>query len=174
MSRRHVFALLLIGAVVVLPFSTFGSVSVCVTCGRTSSATDFQLPLIPVTYWRHRRFEETQLSTAAGNLGFLKPHSHEWSLIHGGGNGILCALGKGGELDATVRSAEVAQFLVDTARYCGRDEAYDWFQAALDHRKSKQLHWWMDGAAFPLGGFPTKDGYLDWRQRADLDWYKGE
>lgn len=170
MARRVLITLASIGAIGVLLFSTFRSTSVCVECGCRSSATDFQLPLLPVTYWRWQGIENTLLSLVGRDLGFLEPHAHDWKMIHGGGNGVLCAIGYGGELDRTVRSREVTQFLLDTSRYRGRDEAGLWFDRALDYRKSRAVSDWISLNSYPHDGFAAALEYDSWRRRADLEW----
>ncbi|MFO0914576.1 MAG: hypothetical protein U0795_16580 [Pirellulales bacterium] len=170
MARRILIATVLICAVGALRFSTFGSLSVCTHCGCRLSATDFQLPLVPVTYWRQQKIEATPLSIVARDLGLVKPHAHDWDLIQGGGNGIRCALGQGGELSRALRSPQVTQFLLDTSRYRGRDEANRWFGTALDFRQSRAMSEWIQIQLYPADGFAAATDYDHWRTEADLKW----
>jgi hypothetical protein len=170
MKRKVVLGVVLGIVAALLPFSTFQSASVCSRCGCRSSAIDFQLPMIPLTYWRHRTTEQTPFSIVVGDLALCEPHSHEWKLIQGGGNGILCALGSGGNLNRNVRSKEVAAFIKDTNRYRGKPEALTWLKTALDDRDSKAFGDWLQSKSFPENGHPLRTDYEEWRERADKEW----
>jgi hypothetical protein len=70
-----------------------------------SSDTDFQLPLSQLTYWRHHTEHQTPLGELGVELGFVRPHVHNWRFVAGGGNGIVCALGGAGrDIDRAARS----------------------------------------------------------------------
>jgi hypothetical protein len=122
------------------------------------------------TYYRHRIIQRTPFNEVAGDLGLIRPHPHDWKLMHGGGNGIACALGRGVELDPTVRSTEVAQFIRCTHQYHGRQEARIWVETALDDHHSKALYDWIHTTAFPQSGFSSATDYEEWRRRADPKW----
>jgi len=153
-----------------LPFSTFRSASVCRRCGCRSYAIDFQLPFIPITYWRHRKTEQTLFSGMATELALCQPHSHDWTLIQGGGNGVLCALGNGGNLNRDVRSKEVVAFITNTNRYRDKSEAQKWFEIALDYKDSKALGDWLQFNSFPESGFDSSPEYDKWREDKDKEW----
>lgn len=151
-------------------FSTFHSTSVCSICGCRSRAVDFEFPFVPVTYWRHRRTEETPLSIAMQRLYLIGPHSHEWKLNHGSGNGIMCALGSGSGLDRNARSETVVSFITDTNRYRGSKEAAEWCETALHDRKSRAVHDWLQFQTFPDAGCDSVESYTEWRKKADQEW----
>jgi hypothetical protein len=168
MVRRIFTIAAVLIVLVVVWFSTFRSTSVCVECGCRSSALDFQLPLMAgSTYYRYRSIEQTPVSDVARELDFIKLHSHDWKLMHGGGSGILCALGRGVDLDPTVRSTRVARFIECTHRYHGPDEGRRWFATALEYQHSRAVHDWLRMSAFPEDGFSSVTDYQDWRRRAD-------
>jgi hypothetical protein len=102
-------------------------------------------------------------------MALNQSHSHDWVLIQGGGNGILCALGKGGPLDRNARSPTVVAFLHYTFQYRGRQEAQYWLDMALTDRDSKAVGDWLQWNLFPETGFDSATEYDEWRQRADED-----
>jgi hypothetical protein len=153
-----------------LRWSTFRSIAVCRDCGQLRSTVDYQLPLLPITYWRHSGTKHSPLSTTAAQLGLTSAHAHRWTLIHGGGNGILCALGTGGELHATADSRRVAAFIADTNDHRGRNEALEWIHRALDDSNHQAVLNWVVQSDFPEQGVDTSLGYEAWRESADPKW----
>jgi hypothetical protein len=162
------------GAVIVVPailfFATFSSLSVCAICGCRCHTWDHQLPLTSLTYFRHRHVEATPLSDLVERLRLTPKHTHDWKLIHGGGNGVMCAIGSGGDLDRNARSERVVSFIEDTERYDGRAEASQWFKTALHERDSKALSYWLLYERYPEEGFVDSASYAAWRESADPRW----
>jgi hypothetical protein len=151
-------------------FSTFSSISVCGVCGCTCQRTELQIPFTFVTYWRFERAFESPLSEQVNRLKLAPLHKHDWIFIHGSGNGIMCALGSGGEIHTSARSPEVAAFIADTHRYRDADEARRWLAIALREREASALNNWLFMGASPYTGFESAEDYENWRRRADPQW----
>ena len=170
MWRAIILLLFILFLGAVAAFSTFHSVSVCGVCGCQNQKVEFQLPFIPLTYWRSQSVSATSLSTLAQNLNVTPPHTHDWKFIHGGGNGILCALGSGGDIAQNSRSPQVVSFLADTHRYRDKQEATHWFQTALHATNARPLRQWLLVTQFPESGYDLSADYEAWRERADAEW----
>jgi len=168
MKRVALFSVsaLVIGAIAL--FATFQSLSTCSLCGCRGHSIEFQLPFTDVTYCRIQNVQQTPLSQVGKQLALVSAHRHDWKLIHGSGNGIMCAIGRGADLDRNARSTQVASFVADTARYRDRVEAARWFKTALDARNSKAVFDWL--LDYPEHDMGTSQDYEKWRARADHDW----
>ena len=114
--------------------------------------------------------EETPLSKLASELALCPTHKHHWELIHGSGHGILCALGYGGTLDRNARSQEVINFLADTNRFRGKEEAEVWFRTFLDVKNGKAVGDWLQWEFYPWDGQISSNNYEKWRKQADEQW----
>lgn len=162
------------GAVIVvlaiLLFATFSSLSVCATCGCRCQTWDHQLPLTSLTYFRHRHVEATPLSTLVERLGLAPAHTHDWKLIHGGGNGIMCAIGSGGDLDRNARSTRVVSFIDDTNKFQGTTASTTWLKTTLNETESQALNNWLLYERYPEEGFVDSASYANWRESADPRW----
>jgi hypothetical protein len=146
----------------------FGYSSVCTTCGAEQRATDWQLPLTRVTYWRSRSVSETPLSRAIARDGLAGPHEHTWAFANGGGNGVTCAIGEGRHIET--RSELAAAFLDGVTRYRGADEGRRW--AALLLKPEPHLSVRVITEDFPRAGFATREGFERWwgGHRQEIDW----
>jgi hypothetical protein len=161
---RRMFQIVGVILVLMVAFVNLGgSLWVCTSCGCTSHTTDFLMS--PV----FRTMKETTFSATAHELGFAHEHMHQWSYGCGGGFGY-CSLGHGRELFNAVTRAETAQFLRNTARFRGDEEAQRWFQISLDYRNSPAIPRWLQLNYFPDGGFESADDYEAFRTRADPHW----
>jgi hypothetical protein len=123
-----------------------------------------------LSYWRHRKVEETALSKFAVDLQLVPEHKHDWKLIQGAGNGIMCALGNGNHISRNARSQEFVSFLADTNRFRDKSEAEKWFKTALNIRDSKAICDWLLCESYPIDGQISADDYENWRFKADENW----
>src|SRR5436309_77765 len=82
--------------VVTVLFGRFDYVSICQHCGRARRSTEFQVPLTDVPYYWFHRDNDTEFSSRLGHM--VPAHECRWLFGHGGGNGIVCALGNASSL----------------------------------------------------------------------------
>jgi hypothetical protein len=164
-------ALTVIGCIV-LAFGAFWGAfsysSVCTTCGAEQHATDWQLPMLPVTYWRTRSVSETPLSRAMARDGLVGPHQHTWAFARGGGNGVMCAIGPGRHVN--VNAPDVVAFLDAVTQYRGVDEGRRWAAMFLLPKPGGPASYVTIDE--PREGFPTKEGFEMWweEHREEIDW----
>ena len=151
-------------------YATFGSISICGDCGCLRNATDFQIPLTSITYWRWERVEQSPLSEVVQHSILGERHLHSWRLIHGGGHGITCALGSGGRIWRMARSPSVASFISDTCNYRGRAESRQWLSRALSDNECTAFDQWLLFKSYPEDGFENAAAYETWREEADSEW----
>ena len=97
--------------------STFRYSSVCGQCGAVLRATDWQLPLSRTTWLHTSPEKDTPLSRCLQTNSIVAAHQHQWIFCHGGGNGMRCALGTGGFIEATAESAEVACLIATLSKF---------------------------------------------------------
>jgi hypothetical protein len=93
MKRVALLSVSALVLVAIVLFATFQSASTCSVCGCRRQAVDLQVPFLPITYGHFSSIHETPLSQLGKQLKLVPAHRHDWRLIHGSGNGILCALG---------------------------------------------------------------------------------
>lgn len=171
MKRAAIIVVVTIVIGVASLFCRFNSRSVCSVCGCTCQNTDLQLPLVPITYWRFQSTSETPLSEQVKQLNLAPGHRHDWIFMNGGGNGVMCALGNGGEMYANTQMPEVTAFVADTYRYRDAEEARHWLRTALREREASALRLWLVmGASPPYAGFDSTEDYERWRNEADREW----
>ena len=142
MTRSRTIALISLPAVacvivaLALSHARFGSTSVCAICGARENATEWQIPLTSLTYWRTSASESTVLSAYLEAHGYVPPHTHKFIFAAGGGNGVLCAIGRGRHLWTAVDSPEVPTFLDVIQRCDGPAARLRWQAFILDPEKS--------------------------------------
>jgi hypothetical protein len=154
-------------SIVILVMSTFSSISVCDECGCESHDTDFQIPFLTLTLWRLHSEKQTPVSALADELGLATPHPHHWRFVHGGGNGIVCALGSGGDILQVAHSEDFIAFVRCTQRFRGVVEARAWIEAGLDEKRARAVRQWLSLSGFSESRFPSVAEYDGWRQRLD-------
>jgi len=162
LSRKRI-AFISIGLLVtglVAFFCTFGSISVCNVCGATQTETDFQLPFIDVTYWSMKHVESTTLSRTVERLNLCPPHQHEFVFAHGGGNGVMCAIGQGRHFLGACQYDELSAFVADVAKYRSNSVAAEWLTESLDPDRSSRVMY--IARSFPLTGFVDQDKFDGW------------
>jgi hypothetical protein len=125
-----------------------------------------------LTFWRLRSIEQTRFSALAEELGLVSPHKHHWRFIHGGGSGIVCALGSGGDVAQLAHSDTFMDFVGCTRRFRGVDEARAWVEAALDEKRARPIRDWLANSGFSADRFRSASEYDGWRQRSDGVWVK--
>jgi hypothetical protein len=106
-----VFCLLAPIGFIYWPFR-FGMLYICEACAITRCRDERQLPMIDVTWWTtHTPEEHTPLSRYLVDEAIVGAHVHSWSGVHGGGNAIQCATGRGTWIHRTAREPDVLAFL---------------------------------------------------------------
>jgi len=169
-STKKFISLALLGlvAAVFAVYGGFGSISVCGTCGAVQDSTEWQIPFTSVTYWHSTSITQTPLSAVVAKRQLATCSSHNWLFIHGGGNGIMCAIGDGRRVHQAALSSDVAAFVSAVSDYQGQGEAQRWLKVALDTEASRDLVSLLAGD-LPEHGFPhrqTFDGW--WQQHRDV------
>lgn len=153
-----------LGAMVMLALSVFLGpfryATVCTHCGMIRSTTEWQVPFTSITVFRQSTERATPLSTVLMNDGIVAQHDHDWLFCHGGGNGVLCALGRGRHIGSSVESEGVAA-MIGTCNTYGellmRDKILN---ALFDPDTSSAVK--RMAVRFPLNGFSDASSLRDW------------
>jgi hypothetical protein len=157
-------ALLLIA--VFNPFR-FGYFSVCSVCGAVRNSTCREVPIVSIEYWCSHSVEQSALSKSAAEAGLVGLHEHQWLFGHGGGGGIVCALGPGMSIRPASDSEVVAAFIAAMSIYEGQAAAKEWLRRALTPESGGEIRDVLQFTGFPANGFRSKQEYEDWRGKAD-------
>lgn len=148
-------------------FGPFGYVSICQHCGRARHTTEFQVPLLGLSYFWFHHVEDTNFSSRLGQL--VPSHECRWLFGQGGGNGIVCAIGKGHSLLNVVNQPTIVSFIQNVDRFEGHAASQDWIAKSLDPDQADTVRHWLIGSIFPESGFDSEDEYRRWRTRADTE-----
>jgi hypothetical protein len=161
-------ALLILAAAAFAVFGAFGSTSVCGTCGVVQDSTEWQVPFTSVTYWHSTSISQTPLSAVVAKRQLATCPSHNWLFIHGGGNGILCAIGDGRHVHQAALSPDVAAFVSAVSEYQGQREGQRWLKMALDPEASREVLSLL-ASEIPANGFGDRKTFDRWwKQRGDF------
>lgn len=98
-----------------LTFGSYHSNSICPTCHRMQSRTEFQVPLVglPLFWWTSE--QETPVEKWLAIHRPVSPHKHDWWFAQGMGNGVMCALGPG-RMARDLSNREAAVNLLEAVR----------------------------------------------------------
>jgi predicted nucleic acid-binding Zn ribbon protein len=143
-KRRWIITLLLVLAIfIVLLFltSVYQERYYCTFCGASQLVSDYQIPFVDVTYFRHITVHETSFSRAMQAHQFIGQHQHRWKFGHGRGNTVACALAPKGQRTVYYRISNkyLGIFIGMLADYRGRDVARRWCSSILDDKIDRQL-----------------------------------
>jgi hypothetical protein len=122
--------------------------------------TEWQLPWGRQTFFARSEIEPTPLSIYLARSGTVTAHSHQWLFVHGGGNGIKCALGDGDELVGTVMSPNVVRFLMFSGHYGEPEETGKLLKMAFDRDASHTIQGFA--TLVPTNGFSNREQYRAW------------
>lgn len=163
-----------------IPFGIYTGDCVCSTCGTYVDRTEFHIPYTPVIFFKTSRESATPVSTVLTSNGIVGPHKHHWAGIHGGGNGIFCAIGSGQYYERSVQSPNVARLILETDRL-GEFKIRDrLIKAIFDERVSdlvyvsvpsndlpdaSALHAWLADSRF----FEQIDGIIRMKEQTGRD-----
>lgn len=155
-----------IAVVIVAAAATIGrftSFFVCRECGASARETEWQVPFTSFALYRQMTSEPTPLSRTLQSLNRIPTdHVHNWWLIHGSGNGIMCALGSAHDTYQAARSSEVSQ-LIQAAHTAGDTEFADrLIQQAFRRETASGV--WMLGVQASLDGLPDSSSFDAWRR----------
>ena len=118
----------------------FGSSSCCTRCGIRKLTTEWQIPRARITLYSKSTQQHTAFSMMLQTNGITRAHTHIWAFVHGSGNGVRCALGKGHQLMA-VQSRDVIH-LIQAAHQRDDHSFRDLIIAnALDPETSEATRW---------------------------------
>lgn len=161
-----VVALLL---VITLTFGAYSSSSVCKKCGIVKDSIDWQIPLSNITLFGTASEHETPVSVALVRNGVVTGHKHKWLCIHGGGNGVLCAIGEGRHISPAVESKEVASVLDASSRFGETKLREQLVRLMFDPKTSRMvLHL---GHRFPESGFKNASDFHAWFEEKKEDFF---
>jgi hypothetical protein len=167
LSRKTKWCSVGTGGVVVLLFAAFlfwpfrfDYYSVCSLCGARQYTTEWQLPHSRQTLFDNSTVETTPLSRYLTSSGTVSNHSHAWLFGHGGGNGILCAIGAGDDIRGSVESPEVVRLLVFSKQYGDQGEASKFVRYILDRHMSRTML--RFAITVPTNGFSGREQYHSW------------
>ncbi|MDB5328397.1 MAG: hypothetical protein JWM57_3966 [Phycisphaerales bacterium] len=152
--------------VIAIPVAVFGALwgafgysSACRECGMIRSSTDWQIPFTPLTYWRSHSLEPTLLSREVEADALATGHTHNWVFSHGGGNGIMCAIGSGRWLMSEAMSPDCPTFIHGLVLYRDKRLAREWLTLLLDPKIA--IHPPL-GYDLPKKNFPNKAAFDEW------------
>lgn len=134
--------------------------SVCQKCGAIRDATDWQIPLTSITLFETSSVRPTPVSEALARQGLVAKHDHDWAFIQGGGNGIRCAIGKGGDIWQSAESDDVAKLLDDCQRFGDMALRNRLVRLMFDTQTSRAVL--MRGSSRPAAGFANADDFHAW------------
>ena len=113
--------------------------SICPQCGLVRLTAQWQIPMIwMATLYSTHADHSSALSLALEECELQHAHDHKWILAHGNGNGIMCALGRGGHI-YTADNARCVADLVRAAHHCGEKTLLDNLLMILADPKKCQL-----------------------------------
>ncbi len=95
----------------------FGWSSVCDRCGAGRWTQEWQVPRTEIPLFALSTERDTLLSVTLRTNQLVGPHPHNWLFVHGGGNGVRCALGHGGALLQTASHPQMPQLVEALHRY---------------------------------------------------------
>jgi hypothetical protein len=131
----------------------FGFSSYCTRCGIRKVTTEWQIPRTRIALYSKSTQQHTVFSRTLQTNGITRAHTHIWSFIHGSGNQVRCALGKGSQLTA-VQSQDVVS-LIQVAHQGGDYSFRDLIVTnALDPETSDATRWAAAICSFEPSG-PT-------------------
>jgi hypothetical protein len=148
----------------------FSYVSVCPICGEIQSTTEWQIPFSSVTYYRWSNLKATPLSRAIA--GRLPPgtHSHRWEFCSGGGNGVMCAIGKGQFLWSAMQRPYFVKIVGGVLSY-GTPQEVKAMRSRLDNSEQLLLiDMAGDESGFPKGGCKNRQEYQRWWKEHHEQW----
>lgn len=109
--------------------------AICTSCGRTRSTADTQIPGTSVTLWSRTSDSDSSLSVALRELNLIPGnHQHTWAFTHGSGNGVTCAIGRGGDVLMAARNCGPFVRAIHAVR--GPAIAERWVAVLLDPERS--------------------------------------
>lgn len=111
-------------------------------------------------FFRRSRVDATALSSYLTSSGAVAAHEHQWLFGHGGGNGILCALGPGDSIRAAVTSAKVARLLSVSRQFGGQKQSTEFLRHAFDRAMSRIIL--CIAERVPSNGFASAKAYQIW------------
>jgi hypothetical protein len=162
--RRRVLITVLLAALLACgaSFATFSGAWYCAHCAKSRQTLDWQLPFTEVTYWRSESLASTPLSELLASHGLIRGAQHEWLFAHGGGNGVLCALGRGQSLGSLAGSPRVVALLRHLLAV-EPDVARRWVQLVLtDRNAGSALLRSLQDSGFPEPGFSEPEAFQSW------------
>src|SRR5262249_5700321 len=108
---------------------------ICERCARIRGTVERQLPMMEVTWWTtHSPERDTPLSAYLHESGIVGSHEHSWRFIHGAGNGVSCAIGRGQQLVWTSERQDVIDFLRFLRSHETPETLSRWLSFILDSR----------------------------------------
>jgi len=138
----------------------FSYYSVCSECGAMQDTTEWQLPRSQHSFFRHSAVEPTVLSSYLTSSGIVGPHQHRWLFGHGGGNGVLCALGDGDGIRPTATSAEVVRFLAFSRQFGEQQDNSNFLKFAFDRDMTRTIL--SLATVVPTNGFESREAFRVW------------
>lgn len=144
-------------------FGRFGGVSACHHCGALKYETRWEVPFMcQWCYFYQEHLEETPLSRCLSTDPAIASRPHQWIFIHGGGNGIKCALGSGGPVFSVACDPHMAQEAEASQQYADPEFHRQLVHAMLCPESAQLMG--MAGYEMPEGGITSREAFLAWRK----------
>ena len=125
LAMMAAFGLFIVGLALMLWFRLEYE-ELCPQCARTRTVQDWLIPFTDRPYYSFATSEETALTKALEEFGYVDPHEHPWLLISGTGPGPKQNLGGGLVIAQGIVSPSVAEFLRLLHRYADEQETAYW------------------------------------------------
>lgn len=161
-SRWVVYPLLaaVVALVAVGLYGNFASTAVCSRCGAMREMVEWQIPATFITLFRHSMIHATPVSEALMSSGLVPPHEHSWLFCHGGGNGVLCALGEGRHILPLMQSKNVAAILGASQQFKEQTFRDQLLQALFDPKTAAAVR--SLEMSVPPNGFADAKSFHAW------------
>jgi hypothetical protein len=138
----------------------FGFSSVCSRCGKARWTQEWQMPGSQITLFSHSTESDTALSATLRTNSLLIPHRHAWLFVHGGGNGVRCALGNGGRLLQLASYPQTAELVGSLYHYHEFGYTYKVLTNMFDFEYAEYADWLL--FSIPEGGFTNATQIHEW------------
>jgi hypothetical protein len=166
-TRRKKWIALIVGGIVLLlaiplMFGTFSYSSVCTQCGAMRMTSEWKMPVSRRTVYSTSSESQTPVSAVLVRGGVVSQHEHQWKFCSGGGDEILCAIGKGRHIRPAVQSEGVATILDASQRFGEVPFRDRLLQTMFDSKTSEAVY--RLGQSVPENGFADAVAFRAWME----------
>jgi hypothetical protein len=144
--------------------------SICPICGREQSSVEWQIPFTEIAYWHSHTISDTPLTATLVRAGAAGPHAHDWHFCHGGGNGVMCAIGDGRYLLPRVADPSLLESVQTTLQFETPRRQAELLTVLCDCRRANLIWTAASVADFPPGQFSDLQAFARWRGTHASQW----